>query len=815
MLSTKTKYIQICPFIGIAVLFLMLCTSCGTKKYLNDGEAFVKKNIIDFKSKENLKNKSTLKYDLSTVIKQKRNRQFLFVPRRYFWYKTEQQDTLKFFGRYARRVIAEPPSIYRKDLADETASSMQYYLINRGFFEAEVYYKTEIKRKKSYTTYTVYPGKLYHLEDIEFESKDTLINEILQDMRKESLLKDGSPADGKLYDLEINRIVKGLRNKGYAQFYSNYMDQPTGDSTDYKIKMNIEALRIADSIAHKTFRIGKIQVYPQFIPQHRLQEIPDTTINNIEFFLGGQEMKIKPKNILRAIKFKTGDLYKQDDIEESINQLSNIGVFRYISPKSSIDTERDTIMNFKIFMSMNKRQEVGYDVEFNNSRYSSVDETGLPLSLLGVGLNLNYKNRNAFGNAEQFTFDVNTGADLDFNRDTRLFYSIDLNLTSKLDLPRFIDLTGIYKVMNGVHRLTNKIRKKSKPWTFYNALKGKATSRVTLGYTFHDQIDFSKYNSFEASFGYNLKRNETDEYSINQIGINYFIPDKSRPRFKEILDANPFLDKSLDKQLFTGFLFRNLHYTHAGLPNTNGASFQYLGDIEISGLEVWAANAFENWLTNTNEVWMLDSIAFSQYIVLNAEVRHNRQISPTQSLAFRIGAGFATPFGTSKEVPYVKQLFAGGPSSIRGWRIRELGPGAFEDDTLPLNNSFYQTGEFKLEMNAEYRFDMFWLFDGAIFMDVGNVWAVKEDKTRPGSELLLKPKFNEDLNEYVGDNFLKQLAMSPGIGLRLDTYFFIRFDIGLKMRSPYKIDGSNWLFKQYSSGTRDWLNYNLAIGYPF
>src|SRR5690606_2110678 len=117
-----------------------------------------------------------------------------------------------------------------------------------------------------------------------------------------------------------------------------------------------------------------------------------------------------------------------------------------------------------------------------------------------------------------------------------------------------------------------------------------------------------------------------------------------------------------------------------------------------------------------------------------------------------------------------------------------------------------------------YRFNIFWRFKGAVFVDGGNIWTLKEDPDRLGSQLLWKAKPSGINGEVIGDNFLKQIAMGTGLGLRGDfTYFIIRFDLGIKMRNPYPDEnGNHWVFDEWKHiSLRNGINYNLAIGYPF
>src|SRR5690606_2310878 len=97
--------------------------------------------------------------------------------------------------------------------------------------------------------------------------------------------------------------------------------------------------------------------------------------------------------------------------------------------------------------------------------------------------------------------------------------------------------------------------------------------------------------------------------------------------------------------------------------------------------------------------------------------------------AFRFYGGLGLPYGGAQTMPYVKQYFVGGAYSIRGWAPRLLGPGSYlHPAAINATDRLFvdQSGDLKLEFNAEYRFRMMQLFAGAIglqgafFVDAGN-----------------------------------------------------------------------------------------------
>jgi outer membrane protein assembly factor BamA len=159
------------------------------------------------------------------------------------------------------------------------------------------------------------------------------------------------------------------------------------------------------------------------------------------------------------------------------------------------------------------------------------------------------------------------------------------------------------------------------------------------------------------------------------------------------------------------------------------------------------------------------------------------------------------PYGNSRSLPYEKKFFAGGPNSIRGWSTRDLGPGSYRDTTTNIKYP-NRNGDIKIEANLEYRFKVIWKMEGAIFFDVGNIWAIHYEDSRPGSQ-------------FKWNRFYKELAVGTGLGARFDfSFFLLRVDFGLKLRDPSLPENNRWLSPFRNFGFND-LHLNFGIGYPF
>jgi outer membrane protein assembly complex protein YaeT len=136
------------------------------------------------------------------------------------------------------------------------------------------------------------------------------------------------------------------------------------------------------------------------------------------------------------------------------------------------------------------------------------------------------------------------------------------------------------------------------------------------------------------------------------------------------------------------------------------------------------------------------------------------EVRPGWVLAFKVLPGVLKTLGTEDVVdgdtvigvPLFERLFAGGSTSVRGYRRRELGP-------LDVNGNPVG-GEAVFETSAELRYPLFGSFRGVAFVDAGNVWRES------------------------GDVELSDLRYTPGLGVRYDTPIGpIRVDAGFKTRA--------------------------------
>ncbi|MEY2904537.1 MAG: hypothetical protein RJA52_553, partial [Bacteroidota bacterium] len=520
---------------------------------------------------------------------------------------------------------------------------------------------------------------------------------------------------------------------------------------------------------------------------------------------------VKSEVIEKSNLLKKGELFNQENYDNTFNSLSNLSIYRFVRIKYEPVVETDTV-NFIIELTPSQKMEMGVDFEVNYTNRSTSAGTG---NLIGISLSPSLRHRNIFKGAESLFSSLSLGAEINQNvKGPRLWNTIDIRLQNDLLLPSFKDYFGFWNQLNKL-----KISK------LYNSLNINSVTRITTSFNYLHLLDFYRYNLFNAAYGFEVSEDEIKRYFINHIGIDFLLPEIN-PEFLGVLGDNTFFQRSFGRQLFVGFLFRELGYTYNGRQNRFGESNYFGLNFELSGLEVQAINSLVNSFSEKRDTFSFGTTDFSKYIRIEFDGRYIRQITSQRSIAGRVNIGLATPFGYSTEVPYVKQFYVGGPNSIRAWAARGLGPGGYDDPLTTSNRNrllFYQTGDIKLEGSAEYRFNLFWRLRGALFVDIGNVWTINEDLNRIGSQFLLKQKdIIKDGNQFTVDPFYKQFAIGSGLGMRFDfTYFLFRLDMGVRLRNPFpEVTGVDSRLEKYywqnfaKFGLRD-INFNFALGLPF
>ncbi|GLR20161.1 membrane protein [Portibacter lacus] len=773
---------------------LLLTVACNPTVYLGDNEALLTENKIRFTDRKASEPRNLLREELSLNYKQRPNKEFLFIPREWYYYRFENSSDSSFLANWIRKNVSEYPSVHDSIAASETAEAMQRYLRkDKGYYNANVSSKLKVKDKEAFVTYIVDTDRQFKVKSINYICEDSSIVDIISDLSQESLIPVGTGVTRVNFNKEENRIVSALQDSGYAKFNSNYVTFQ-GDTSDYKVDVTVTILAPGADQNHQKFYIGNINVYTDYTAGHDTSSKIKVNIKDIDYFSKEESFFVTPKTLTSRIFIEEGGTYTRSKELRTAQSLSNLNTYRFVTLNPTIDERIDSLINYNFQLSPIKNKWVS---EHTGSVYYANIQRENQREFLGLSLSTNLSSRNLLQNAENFSIGLDGFVEFNLNA----VNSIGASFETGLSQPRLYDITKVLYLARKTRIIPERV---------FNSLNDNTSSDLGFTYSYTYTSTIYSLASLNANFGYNYRPTLNSSTAFNQIGVNYLLLNPLET-FIPILENNPYLKNSFTKRLLTGAVFRDIAWVYNEPAKSKGFSWGLTYFGEISGLELSLLNEGFNLLSGKDKVWDLplgtqDSIEFSKFVKVDFDHHFSQKLYGTHFLAGKFRAGIALPFGGSQTVPFVRQFAVGGQNSIRGWQIRSLGPGGYniaEDPSANTNTLPYQTGDFILESSLEYRFPVSGFLRGAVFIDAGNVWTLSEDDERTDSRLT--------------SDFYKQIAVASGVGIRMDfSYFLLRFDFGYKIRNPFPNEkGSYWNYSTFGWGNINDANLSFGVNLPF
>lgn len=790
-------------------------------RLLDNGEYLVRKNSISIQTDADIDNPKRLASSLQGMITQPTNRNVFIVmnKERIFLRQRKKQrrleakgDSLSRWAQWRMNNLGEPPVLYDPELTQQIQRNIQLKLLSKGYYRAQV--RSEVnkneRKKTAKINYIADSGPLFVADTFLYISTDPTIKAILEQHRSKSFLLEGEAVSRQNYELEVARINKLLRNRGYALFNSNFIKSIDGDSIGHKVNLRLEIINPTDSTFHQRYRVGDVHVFTSTSGKANFFANIDTVINGIQYHSADAAIRVAPTLLQSNIALKPDELFSQEKVDRSNVLLNRLNLFQFVSIRSAPDSLNSQVLNYQIVLQPLKKYEASVSIRASNTERQLFNARQ---NLIGINLFPSLAMRNDGGNGRTLRASGGLGMDFNIGRNTSLANTLDLRLQVDIFQPKFKDNFATVKGLNRLGLINDA--------SYLNA-QDNSISNFSIQYNYLDILDFYQINILNISETLDYDLNKNNRLSIRRMGLNLFLPDE-RDAFKTILSENPFLERSFGNQLLLGMLFRDISYVHQN-QNENGAAWNFRSTFGLVGWEMGLLNRGINLASGNDERFAFTDgdVEFSNYLSLNLDANFSKRFGPTKQIAFRLANSFARPLGYSEEVPYLQQFFVGGPNSLRGWIARGIGPGSFLDPlTLDAGNRnlFYQAADFLLEGSVEYRTLIVNIaginFNGAVFIDAGNIWTLEADTVRPGSQFVFTEK-TDDSGEVVERPFWQEIAINTGFGLRMDySYFVLRLDLGFPIRNPYVDPDGGWNWRPVNTYRLSNLNFNLMLGYPF
>lgn len=721
--------------------------SCSPTKYVSDGEYLLQRATIT--SDDNSLDVSSL----YPYLRQRPNTKWLSslkVP--LATYSLSGRDTTKWINRTLRK-IGEAPVIY--DTLQESASinDMKRALYNMGRLHSQVGVEHEIKGKRIRLNYIVSPGEQYFVSQYNTDIQDIGINRVLSgQLSHGSLIAVGKPFSIDALDDERKRITKILLDSGYYKFNKEFMyfdvDSIHGDN-HVAVTMHLTPYKENSS--------AKEEPHPRYY------------IRNVKYStVGGGRLRIRQSVLRDNTSIKEGKPFSVTDLQNTYNNFSRLGALSMTNIRlNEVDSTDNPfrMLDCDILMQRSKRHSISFQPEGTNTAGN-----------LGAAASLIYENRNPLCGSELLSielrgaFEAITGLE-GYNNENYEEFGVQTRLT----LPRMM-----------MPFLNESFRHRYGTQT-----------EISLSYNLQNRPEFHR-RLLTADLRYkwsNPAKHST--FRLDLLDLNYIHMPWISAKFKA-----DYLDNDDSRNAILKYNYDDIFVMKIGF----GVTYSYRQtafktNIETAGNLLRLSSTLFGASRSSEGSYTLFNIAYAQYVKADFDFTHIVPITYSGSLAFHALLGVAYPYGNSNMLPFEKRYFAGGANSVRGWNVRELGPGGFRgrDGRIDFIN---HSGDIKLDISMELRNKLFWKFRSALFVDAGNIWTIKRYVDQPDGE-------------FSFSKFYKQIAASYGLGLRLDLdYFVVRFDFAMKAVNPAYTTSKEHFPIFHPRMSRD-LAFHFAVGMPF
>ena len=756
------------------ILMCLLLAACSGLNRLPKGEKLYTGADIKPVSAEKF-NKGNIIATAQAAVLPAPNKSFLGMRFKLWKYQTAGDNPNTSFKKWLQRT-GEAPVLIRDVTPATTAKIIDARLFNIGIFNSKTEYKIVEYKRTARVIYTSHIQKPFTIKALSYAiSDDSLGREILKQKDK-SFIKPGEDYNLENLKNERTRIDALVKNKGYFYFSPDYLVfKADTNSANHTISFRLSLKDSLPDNALTVYRIHNVYINQDYSLKEEVADSAKPTVSYLgNIFIGkASETNIKSDVILRSVYLKSNEIYSRRNYNITLNRLMSMGNFKFVQLKfSDSDTTASGYLDVTILMT---------PLPIHTFR-AEMDLVSKSNNFTGPRLNLSMLNRNTFRGAELLNLNLAGSFEAQLSGSNKNLFSYSLNPQVELTFPRFITPFNISRS--------------------YSIFIPKTV--FTVSYNFLSRVNYFDMRTFQFQYGFRWKENIRKEHELNPISVSYTSLSNQSQTFLDLLNANPFLKKSYEEQFISG---GNYSFTYNEQVSPGKKIQYYLNyTAELAGNMFSLAKAISGQKVASDNPARVVGSVYSQFAKTSVDARGYYNFSKQNKLALRFFAGIAMPYGNAAIIPYSKQFFSGGPNSIRAFQINSLGPGTFFQD-VGTRGLLQLGGDIKLEMNGEYRFNIYGILKGALFVDAGNVWLEKSNPANTGSP-------------FMFSTFMKQVAVGTGFGLRMDVSFFIlRFDLAMPLRKPWLEDGHRWVINQIDFGNSRWrkdnLVLNIAIGYPF
>lgn len=687
-----------------------------------------------------------------------------------------------FFNTFA----ADPVTISRvsPDVRSKVATNL---LQNYGYFRGDVDFQLIDMRnpKKQKIRYNVRLGQPYLYDSIRYVFP-SLQDSIVQAELPNAFIHRGRHFSTLDLASEKERLSSAFRNNGFYYYRPDYISY-FADSVNVADRVKllvIQDLETPDR-AKKQYYFGKVSAYLRKNAintygrknskehasgnnEYGAQYTDSLVLNDLKMVYQGERIPIAPRVLFKNFRFWRRRMFNQSRVSQTITNLHDMNIFSRVG---FTFTPRDTILDndtLDVRLDLTMDKLIDAELDFNITQKSN--------SQVGPNLGLTISKRNAFHHGETFSVGLKGSYEWQTQKqfgEKKRINSYEAGMDVSLSYPWI-----------------------AFPWLNKKLYRYPTSTQFRVNVDQLNRANYYRLMSFMSEARYGFQTNQSWSHELTPFTISYNKMQHTTERFDSIVSSNSALYVSLRDQFIPAMQYSIIYDNSWKTRISNSMRFE--ATVKESGNVLNLTNMLLGFDYFEKDKKLL-STPYSQFLKFVFTLKNTFRLSEKTKLATRVQLGTIWTYGNSKVAPYSELFYVGGANSIRAFAVRSIGPGSYRDLT-GRNTYLDQSGDIKLELNAECRFSILGALQGALFLDAGNVWLMHDDASHPGGKLQMK-------------NIMDELALGTGFGLRYNLDFLVlRLDLGVGIHAPYDTGKSGYYNMPKFS---DSLGLHFAVGYPF
>ncbi len=770
--------------------------------------------------------------ELSVRVRTQPNRRFLGIPGLTWWLWLYELGESGALGERVGEALmrgGEPPAFLDQGVLASDAERLRLLYRQEGFRDASLDVEVDtLSNRRADILFQIAPGSPTFIRNVTFEGADHLTADQKLRLARGTLLRSEVVgrerpltfrADDQRYSEptlleERRRLLTFLRNEGYAAVTRDSIRAlvfpATADSFDITLRIG----------TGPRFRFGDLEYLvtgPEPEAVTRLDTIAfrapsDTVAGGRALFVFEDESRLSPGLLTRTLQFRPGEWYDQSDVLATKRRLDGSGVFLFtdIVPlpedTASVQAPGPPRLPHQFELRTRRRHQIRLET-FMLQRSGVIGGSDTEL---GTGAGITYENANLLGRGE--TFQLRTTGSISADIESTLLTGAQAEIVGSLTYPyliwpfRFLERT----------------------LSLYDARTRASLSLLTAR---HDRLGLIIRGRGNARYRLEMRHNPRLISLLDVLDLSLSNPD-TLDNFQSERFFDPITDPVQRAQIIEDYTLPQintaLRYTLRSanvnpLRRDRGYSYEAVAELGnnlpyLLDRYVYSPDTLEGSLPGLpifREEGSPSRLTYRRYVRFVGDVRQYRALGGRSVLALKFFTGYAHPIGASNVVPFDRRFYAGGASSVRGWGLRDLGPGGAR--FVPTDDGESTTGEVtnilggdvKIEAAVEVRDVLLrsllaadWI--GVLFLDAGNVWFGPRN-----------PGFGEDLPQsdngrFEIGSFFREVGVGSGLGIRTAwEYLILRLDFGVKVYDPTRTE------QGFLPDGLDDVHLHFGIGHAF